>query len=199
MSVVIVDTGLGNVAAVQNMLTWVGISSERSTAPSSDHDTDVRYLLPGVGSFDEGVRRLRKTGWFSFLKERPPETPILGICLGMQLLGLHSEEGNLEGLGRLDVSFKKFSSVPRVPHMGWNEVTWSNACALAGPTRDRFYFTHSYAGECVDPDQVLGTTVYGEQFDSACMKANTIGLQFHAEKSHSFGKALLRSWYSNLC
>lgn len=198
MTVMVIDTGLGNVAAVQNMLTWVGIPSELTSDPRIV-DTADRFLLPGVGSFDEGVRRLRKSGWFSFLQECPPSTHILGICLGMQLLGLNSEEGSHDGLGRIDVSFKRFSDVPRVPHMGWNEVEWDESTPFHKPVADRMYFTHSYAGEALYPEQVIGTTVYGHAYPSACLKGNTLGVQFHPEKSHSFGKNLLQTWYGLAC
>jgi glutamine amidotransferase len=198
MTVWIVDTGLGNVAALQNMLTWIGIPSARLTSPETV-DERGKFLLPGVGSFDEGVRRLRSSGWFGFLKDCPPSTRILGICLGMQLLGLASEEGDESGLGRIDVNFKRFQDVPQVPHMGWNDVTWGLGTPFYGGTADRMYFTHSFAGEATEADQVVGTTLYGTDFHSACSKQNTLGVQFHPEKSHSFGKTFLQTWYSLPC
>ena len=118
----IVDVGLGNVASVRNMLDRLGHAAELRATPDGLSEDD-RYILPGVGAYDEGVRRLRETGWYDHLRSLPETTHILGICLGMQLLGTSSEEGDLEGLGRVPAHFERFDVAPlRVPHMGWNLV-----------------------------------------------------------------------------
>lgn len=119
---VIVDAGLGNVASVRNMVQRLGGEAEFRADPSGLGASD-RYILPGVGAFDEGIRRLLETGWFDHLVALPTATPVFGICLGMQLLGRGSEEGELSGLGRLPVDFVKFTDVPQLPHMGWNLVS----------------------------------------------------------------------------
>lgn len=198
MTVLIVDTGLGNVAAVRNMFTWIGIASTPATTPPNQPQQNTRYFVPGVGSYDEGVRRLQRSGWFDHLCHLPAETPVLGVCLGMQLLGLGSEEGTLSGLNRVDVTFRRFHGVDRVPHMGWNDVQWKPTAPAKGRS-DRFYFTHSYYGIAHDPDIVIGTAHYGQEFVAAFKQGGTIGVQFHPEKSHRFGRAFLQEWYDTTC
>lgn len=199
--IAIVDVGLGNVASVRNMLDRLGHLAELRPSPERLSETD-RYVLPGVGAYDEGVRRLRASGWFDHLRSLPDTTHILGICLGMQLLGTRSEEGAAEGLGRIPAHFERFDIAPlRVPHMGWN---------LVHPIRNdplfdrqlpewRYYFTHSYRAVCDDESVEIGRTHYGIDFTSAYRRGNTRGVQFHPEKSHRFGMSLLSRWAELPC
>lgn len=196
----IVDVGLGNVASVRNMLDRLGHKSELRSSPEGLSETD-RYVLPGVGSYDEGVRRLRDSGWHDHLQGLPEETHILGICLGMQLLAAGSEEGSEQGLGRVPAHFERFDVAPlRVPHMGWNLVRPVAPDPLFDPELPelRYYFTHSYRANC-DDAIAIGQTHYGVDFTSAYRHGNTRGVQFHPEKSHKFGMSLLGRWVQLQC
>ena len=201
MVLVIVDVGLGNVASVRNMLDRLGHQAELRSSPRGLAEVD-RYILPGVGSYDEGVRRLRESGWFEHLLALPSSTHLLGICLGMQLLGESSDEGESAGLGRVPVRFSRFDVTPlRVPHMGWNRVTPTAADPIfeTGLPELRYYFTHSFRAVCEDLDLEIGRTRYGEEFTSAFRAGNTRGVQFHPEKSHRFGMSLLSRWVELPC
>lgn len=199
--ILIVDIGLGNVGSVRSMFDRIGIATELRQSPS-DATADDRYVLPGVGSFDEGIRRLHETSWFDHIRALPARTQILGICLGMQLLGESSEEGTEKGLGRAPVRFKRFDVHPlRVPHMGWNRVKAVSDDPIFDPDTDdlRFYFTHSYHAVCDEGATEIGQTKYGVTFTSAYRVGNTRGVQFHPEKSHKFGISLLSRWASLSC
>jgi glutamine amidotransferase len=199
--IAIVNVGLGNVASVGNMFDRLGFAAELRTSPAGLTPAD-RYVLPGVGSFDEGVRRLKANGWFRYLQELPTTTHVLGICLGMQLLGTTSEEGLEHGLNRVPAHFERFSSEHlRVPHMGWNRVFPQGSDPLFDPDlpERRYYFTHSYRAVCMDSSRTIATTVYGSEFTSVFRQGNTRGVQFHPEKSHRFGMSLLRRWAELPC
>lgn len=197
----IVDVGLGNPASVRNMLDRLGFPAELRCAPMGLNETDC-YVLPGVGAYDEGVRRLREAGWYSHIRSLPTSTHVLGICLGMQLLGTSSEEGALEGLGRVPAHFERFNVPPlRVPHMGWNVVRPigdDQIFDLQLPEL-RYYFTHSFRAVCDDMSVEIGRTSYGVDFTSAYRAGNTVGVQFHPEKSHRFGMSLLSRWAGGAC
>jgi glutamine amidotransferase len=198
---VIVNVGLGNVASVRNMLDRLGHLAELRSSPSGLDEND-RYILPGIGSFDEGVQRLGDSGWFDHLQGLPPFTHLLGICLGMQLLGESSEEGQARGLGRVPARFERFTaSALRIPHMGWNRVVPVGDDPIFDPDLPelRYYFTHSYRAVCDDPSLEIGRTQYGGEFTSAYRVANTRGVQFHPEKSHRFGMSLLSRWVDLPC
>lgn len=195
------DVGLGNVASVVNMLDRLGHKAECRRKPDGLTDSD-RYVIPGVGAFDEGVRRLSEAGWYEHLRALPESTHVLGICLGMQLLGASSEEGTLDGLGRVRAHFERFTVAPlRVPHMGWNLVRPVNPDPIFDPDLPewRYYFTHSYRAICDDPSVEIGRTRYGTDFVSAYRTGNTRGVQFHPEKSHRFGLSLLSRWADLPC
>ncbi|MCY7287518.1 MAG: imidazole glycerol phosphate synthase subunit HisH [Cryobacterium sp.] len=197
----IVDVGLGNVASVRNMLDRLGHQAELRPSPAGLSETD-RYVLPGVGAYDEGVRRLRASGWYDHLRALPETTHILGICLGMQLLGIGSQEGSERGLGRIPAHFERFDVAPlRVPHMGWNLVNPVGTDPLFDPALPewRYYFTHSYRAVCDDESVEIGQTHYGIDFTSAYRRGNTRGVQFHPEKSHRFGMSLLGRWAELPC
>lgn len=185
-----------------NMLDRLGFEAELRQTPAGLSDSD-RYVLPGVGAFDEGVRRLHESGWYDHLKELPDSTHILGICLGMQLLGTSSEEGSLEGLGRVPAHFERFhvASPLRVPHMGWNLLEPVGTDPLFDPELPewRYYFTHSFHAVCDDEQAEIGRTIYGAPFTSAYRRGNTRGVQFHPEKSHRFGMSVLSRWAELPC
>lgn len=198
MSVSIVDYGLGNLGSVANMLKRVGALNNRVTAPDEILAAE-RILLPGVGAFDKGTALLRDAGLVEALREFAASgRPLLGICLGMQLLLDSSEEGVSEGLGLIPGRSRRFEGASglRVPHMGWNSVTPRRGDPLFAslPDDNRFYFVHSYRVVPTREEDVLATTTYGASFASMIRRDNVIGAQFHPEKSHAFGMVVLRNF-----
>jgi glutamine amidotransferase len=198
--IAILDYGMGNVRSIQNMLRRVGASSLITSDEAQIERADA-LILPGVGAFDEGMRRIDNLGLRTLLDRvaLDKRMPILGICLGMQLLTRSSEEGSLPGLGWIDATTRRFQQDEmrafKVPHMGWNYVTAQRAHQLFhGIESPRYYFVHSYHVHCEDGSNVLATTNYGYEFTSAVVKDNIIGTQFHPEKSHRFGMALLKNF-----
>jgi len=196
----IINYGLGNLGSIQNMLKVIGeksvISSDSQTLRKCDH-----LILPGVGSFDAGMRELTENGLVEFIKEQTltEGKPLLGICLGMQLLGRKSEEGVLSGLNLIpfdNIRFKLDNSKLKVPHMGWDVVDFKQENPLIKNLEgtQRYYFVHSYHAECDSTKNVLMTCDYGYEFTAAVVQNNIMGVQFHPEKSHDFGMALLRNF-----
>jgi glutamine amidotransferase len=202
--IVIVDYGIGNLGSIANMFKKVGapatISSDAAVVESAD-----KVVLPGVGSFDRAMRQLLASGLIPTLEGKVRSgTPLLGVCLGMQLLARGSEEGALAGLGWIDASVVHFRPTngdgPRaglkVPHMGWNVLHPAREHPLLVDIGDepRFYFVHSYHVVCDDPATALGHADYGGPFVAAIAQENVLGVQFHPEKSHRFGTQLLRNF-----
>ncbi|WP_258646607.1 imidazole glycerol phosphate synthase subunit HisH [Pseudomonas sichuanensis] len=195
-----IDYGCGNLASVVNMIQHVGGEAQIINSPEQVAGAG-KLILPGVGAFDHGMGDLRRGGWISALEEAVFErqVPLMGICLGMQLLCRGSEEGQEPGLGWVNAQARRFRiSDPRlkVPHMGWSEVRQLRPDALL-PHCDaprRFYFVHSYRVECENPGDVLLECEYGETFVAAFRRGNIWGFQFHPEKSHKFGVALFRQF-----
>lgn len=180
------------------MLRKIGVPAVAASTPA-DIERAERLILPGVGAFDHGMAMLAEHGLVEALRQRVSRdgVPLLGICLGMQLLGRGSEEGTLPGLGLLEAHCVRFQSSAehplKVPHMGWNELSFCRPSALF-ERRDetpRFYFVHSYHLMCADRHDVLATTRYGIDFTAMVQRDNVWGAQFHPEKSHRFGMALL--------
>lgn len=196
---VIIDYGLGNLASVLNMVRKVGGKAKVSN-DLNDILSASKLILPGVGAFDHGVMQLRSLGFFPLIQEMAlAGTPTLGICLGMQLLARQSEEGHLEGLGLIDAEFRKISFKDnmiglRVPHVGWNHVSVvkKNPLIPNDGREQRYYFTHSYYAVCSNEEDVLATTDYGDQIIAAYSRGAVFGVQFHPEKSHRFGMALIK-------
>jgi imidazole glycerol-phosphate synthase subunit HisH len=202
--ITIVDYGLGNLGSVANMLKKIGVAASLSGDPGALREARA-LLLPGVGHFDAGMRNLRDRGLATVLDRlvREEKKPILGICLGMQLLARRSEEGSERGFGWVDADVVKFDPATgpagsrlAVPHMGWNEVTPQDPTLFAGlPAGEaRFYFVHSFYLRCDHPSDVAATTSYGPTFASAVHRDNVWGTQFHPEKSHRFGMRLLENY-----
>lgn len=194
----VIDYGSGNLASVVNMIRHEGGEAQIITEPSQ-LETAEKLILPGVGAFDHGMSSLRQGGWIAPLERAVLErkVPVMGICLGMQLLTQGSEEGQEPGLGWLDAYARLFrpeNTKLKVPHMGWNEVRQVREDILM-PLIDsgrRFYFVHSYRVECRNPEDVLLECDYGETFVAAFHRDNIWGFQFHPEKSHKFGMELFR-------
>ncbi len=198
MSVSLVAYGLGNLGSVSNMFTRIGAEVRVVSTPDEIRASD-RVLLPGVGAFDHGMARLDETGLGDALRDfASTGRPLLGICLGMQLLLDSSEEGERAGLGLIPGSTRRFARSPglRVPHMGWNSIRALRSDPLiAGVETDsRFYFVHSYQVVPSRPDDSLAVTDYGGEFTSIMRAGSIMGAQFHPEKSHAFGMTLLRNF-----
>ena len=198
--ITIVDYGMGNLGSIRNMLRKIGFDSE-ITSDAGRIAVATKLILPGVGAFDAGMDRLERSGLIPVLGERVlgARVPILGICLGMQLMTYGSTEGARCGLGWIDAQTLRFKAADaglKVPHMGWNLVRPMREAALvdALPEDPRFYFVHSYYIRCEQPEDVLLTTTYGEPFHSGFHRGNVWGVQFHPEKSHKFGMHLLRNF-----
>jgi glutamine amidotransferase len=202
----IVDCGMGNLGSIENMLKKIGCAPRVSS-----HVTDIaaanKIILPGVGAFDQGMRNLRKLGLEPVLGEKVMlgKTPVLGICLGMQMLGRASEEGTEPGLGWIAGVCRKFGGPGwdpqlKIPHMGWNTVSPTTADPLLEgfQSAPRFYFVHSYRMVCDTPESVIGVTDYGGPFASVVRTNNIFGTQFHPEKSHRFGMTLLRNFIERI-
>ena len=198
--ITIVDYGMGNLGSIRNMLKKIGVDSEIS-ADAARIAAATKLILPGVGAFDAGMEKLEASGLAKVIDERVTgaAVPVLGICLGMQLMARRSDEGVRPGLGWIDAEALRFEPLDpalKVPHMGWNVVQPVRPAALTEslPDESRFYFVHSYHVRCRRPDDVLLTTPYGGAFHSGFHHGNIWGVQFHPEKSHKFGMQLLRNF-----
>ncbi len=199
--IVIIDYGIGNLASVLNMFKKIGT---RDVVISSDKETILnasKLLLPGVGAFDTGMANLESSDLIPILNKKVLEekTPILGICLGMQLLTHKSEEGIKSGLGWIDAETVKFNLDPhlklKVPHMGWNYIEVKRKNPLIDmESKNRFYFVHSYYVKCFDESQSLATSHFGTDFTCMVNKENIYGAQFHPEKSLKFGMRILENF-----
>jgi glutamine amidotransferase len=200
--ITIVNYGMGNLVSVQNMLKRIGIACE-ITGDLDRISNAQKILLPGVGAFDAAVERIDSVGLREVLNTKAiqEKVPVLGICLGLQLLTHSSEEGNLPGLGWIPAKTVKFnfqqSTGLKIPHMGWNEINIVNSNVLLSdlPEEPRFYFVHSYHAKAEDEKYVLARTHYGYDFDSVITNGDNIfGAQFHPEKSHKFGMKVLNNF-----
>ncbi|PCI02495.1 MAG: imidazole glycerol phosphate synthase subunit HisH [Hyphomicrobiales bacterium] len=202
MPITIIDYGTSNLGSMKNMLKKLGVPSRFATTADEVMEAE-KLILPGVGAFDSGIRTLRSSGMVDALNQKvlKEQVPILGVCLGMQLMTNRSEEGIEAGLGWLDAHAIRFRSEDhpgmRVPHMGWNEARALKSSPLIeeSPERFRFYFANSYHVVCTDPNDVLLETEYsGFHFASAFEKGHIKGAQFHPEKSHRFGMWFLNNF-----
>jgi imidazole glycerol-phosphate synthase subunit HisH len=194
----ILDFGVGNVRSIVNMIERVGGVAKLISNPR-ELSASTKLILPGVGAFDHGIACLREGGWIDALNEAVLErkVPVLGICLGMQLMCKSSDEGSASGLGWVNAHVRliqsSMASNLKVPHMGWNAVTVVQQNPLIPMDGDqrRFYFVHSYHVVPNDEADILARTHYGFDFVAAFRRGNVYGVQFHPEKSHRFGKELL--------
>lgn len=194
----IIDYGMGNSGSIGNMLLKLGGDFAIATTPDELEGASL-IILPGVGSFDNGVSKLKERGFDVAIRSavRKPELKFLGICLGMQLLFEKSEEGTSEGLKLIPGEVVKFrplqSANVKIPHMGWNQARQIRQESLLDGVFDvaRFYFVHSYHVAC-DDKWVICNTHHGYEFPSVVSRGNVYGAQFHPEKSHRFGLELLK-------
>lgn len=198
--IAILDYGLGNLGSIANMLKVIGEKSKITNKEDEIRAADG-IILPGVGAFDAGMQKLNASGLTQTIKECAENgTPILGICLGMQLMGRKSEEGSLHGLGLIPFECKKFTfpgdTNLKIPHMGWDivDIKQSNPLVNNLEGSQRYYFVHSYHAVCDRDENVLMTCDYGYKFVASVVKGNIMGVQFHPEKSHDFGLALLTNF-----
>ena len=198
----VLSYGSGNVRAIANIYNRLGIPFEIATT-RADLQGATRLVVPGVGAFDQTMRLLDKSGMREELDDlvQDKKLPVLGVCVGMQVMAKGSDEGALTGLGWIDghirqMATDKLTSKPYLPHMGWNSIQ---------PTKDLpildqvdvatgFYFLHSYCFDCTDPGNVLATAEYGDTFTAAVVSNNVYGFQFHPEKSHQNGVCVFRNF-----
>jgi glutamine amidotransferase len=199
--IALVDYGLGNIQAFANIYRHLGIEALPARS-ADDLRAASRIILPGVGSFDWAMTCLQESGLRDALDEEVLEgkKPILGVCVGMQMMACSSDEGKLPGLGWIDATVVKFDvnllkSKTHLPHMGWNDVSPIRADTLfSGLDKSCYYFLHSYFIRAAHEDNVLATSIYGVTFTSAIRSGNIYGTQFHPEKSHQWGVRLLKNF-----
>lgn len=199
--IAIINYGLGNLTSILNMCKRLGIEAVITADPAELKAAD-QLILPGVGHFKKGMDNLRSSGLQPLLDELvlTQHKPILGICLGAQLMTMHSEEGDAEGLKWVDANTIRFRTEMlgglKVPHMGWSDVDFKEDHPIWQdlPDNPRFYHVHTYHFQFSDPGEVSATAVYGYEFACAFHKQNIFGTQFHPEKSHKFGMKLLRNF-----
>jgi imidazole glycerol-phosphate synthase subunit HisH len=197
--ITILDYGIGNLGSVRNMLRRAGQDCEITEDPQVV-ERARKIILPGVGAFDRAMARLDESGLRPALDHKAlvEKVPVLGICLGMQMLTKGSEEGELPGLGYIPAFAHRFpaDSGLKVPHMGWNRVAKAQASPLTNslPDDSRFYFVHSYYVRVEDERHSLLKCRYGLEYDAGIVRDNVFGAQFHPEKSHKFGRALFAAF-----
>jgi glutamine amidotransferase len=197
VSVAIIDYGVGNLRSVEKAFHAGGVDAQVSSDEGVLRAAD-KLVLPGVGAFRACVEALTERGFDRLVRERVAEgTPLLGVCVGMQLLFEESEEfGTTRGLGFIKGRVRRFPEGLRVPQVGWNQVEWKGAHALSEGVGDKtfFYFVHSFYCEAGEPGEVVGWTEYGLTYPSVVARGNVCGVQFHPEKSQAAGLRLLKNF-----
>lgn len=198
--IAILDYGVGNIKAFANLYRRLNMEYKIVSTPEQFAGF-TKIILPGVGSFDHAMAKLQSSGFREaldyFVLEK--KVPVIGVCVGMQMLADSSEEGSLPGLGWIKAQVKKFNfkqnNIP-LPHMGWNEVQLKKENKLLTGLKDRsrFYFLHSYYFDCADKDLILATSDYYVPFDCIVHKENIYGIQCHPEKSHQNGITVLENF-----
>jgi glutamine amidotransferase len=202
--IAILDYGIGNVTSIRNMLKKIGVPAA-ITADLAVIEQAEKLILPGVGHFDYCMTQLKAAPFFDLLQQQvlKKKVPVLGVCVGCQMLMESSEEGNVNGLGWLKgkvIRFRKEQLPPdfKIPHMGWNDVHPVNTGGLyEGLEASRFYFVHSYHLICDNAAVVSATAQYGYEFTASVQQENIMGVQFHPEKSHRFGMKLYGNFAKN--
>jgi len=200
--ITVIDYGLGNVQAFVNVYKRLDIPV--NVAKSIDDLAETtKIILPGVGSFDRAMQQFNSSGMRKLIEQLvlEEEIPILGVCVGMQMLANSSDEGKLSGLGWVDGNVKRFDEASmlqnqNLPHMGWNNVASETEGGLFKDINgeNKFYFLHSFYFDCCYESNIIGVTDYGFNFTSAIKKKNIFGVQFHPEKSHRYGGQLLKNY-----
>jgi imidazole glycerol-phosphate synthase subunit HisH len=200
--ITIVDYGLGNIRAFLNAFKLLNVEARTATTAGELEDA-TRVILPGVGAFDHAMERLNDSGMRDTLDDLVLRrgVPVLGVCVGMQMLGMSSEEGERAGLGWINGRVRGLRALDaagdlRLPHMGWNDVRPTAGLKLFEGLEDdaRFYFLHSFYFECSQFENVAAVAHYGADFSCAVYASNIHGVQFHPEKSHHFGTRLLKNF-----
>ena len=200
--ITIIDYGVGNINSFVNLYKRINVSIKIAKSVADLEGTD-KIILPGVGHFDHAMTKLIKSDMREKLDELVlvNKLPVIGICVGMQIMGKNSDEGSMEGLGWFDASSKRFDEtkikqVTTLPHMGWNDVSPVRINKLFEGLENEslFYFLHSYFFKCNNNSDILATSEYGELFACSVQKENIYGIQFHPEKSHNNGKILLNNF-----
>ena len=197
----IIDYGMGNLQSLNKAFRRCGVDAVISKS-LQDIQNAKKLILPGVGHFKQGMQNLKESGILPVLKQKilNDKTPVLGICLGMQLLTSFSEEGNCDGLNLIDASVIHFKNLGlsrefKIPHIGWNSINSTNSNELLNNLDgEMMYFVHSYAVKCNVPEDVICETFYGITFHSGFRHDNIYGLQFHPEKSHKSGLNIIRNF-----
>lgn len=199
----IVDYGVGNIQAFLNLFKRLGIDAHRANSPEALTQAK-RLVLPGVGHFDHAMQRLNESGMRPKLEELVlgAQVPVMGVCVGMQMLAQGSDEGSLPGLNWVPGRVRAFESQPRgkalpLPHMGWNELqpqVHSKLFSKGFETPPQFYFLHSYFFDAQDKGDVAATASYGLDFDAVVSRGHIHGVQCHPEKSHHWGEQLLKNF-----
>lgn len=199
----IVDYGVGNIQAFMNLFKRIGVQARRSTSPDELLDVE-RLVLPGVGHFDHAMQRLNDSGMRPRLQELVlgVKVPVIGICVGMQMLAQGSDEGELPGLNWVPGRVRSFATQLKgidlpMPHMGWNDLrprAHSRLFSKGFEEAPQFYFLHSYFFEAEDKQDVAATASYGLDFDAVVSRGHIHGVQCHPEKSHHWGEQLLKNF-----
>ncbi len=205
--IAIIDYGVCNVGSIKNMLKKIGMEDAQVTGRPEDVESADHVILPGVGSFDSGMASLEQSGLAEAVRKYAESgRPLLGICLGMQLLGRGSEEGTSKGLSLVPMECRRFcfgcpggkdgGPALKVPHMGWDMVNFTRGSRLLDgiESPQRYYFVHSYHAVVDEASYELMSCDYGGRFPAAVQKDNIYGCQFHPEKSHQFGMRLLKNF-----
>ncbi len=200
--IAIIDYGTGNIRSIQSMLSRIGAKSIL-TSNIEEIEAAHQLILPGVGHFDFGMSQLRSSGLEQVLNRQVLErrVPVLGICLGAQLLTRRSDEGTSTGLGWIAADTIRFDKSNlgtqlKIPHMGWSDTEFRPDCVLGYGFQQspRFYYVHSYHLKCDDPNSEICHAVYGYSFAAGIARDNIMGVQFHPEKSHRFGMQVLKNF-----
>lgn len=200
--ITLIDYGVGNIFAFQNVYKRLDIPTKIART-AEDLENAEKLILPGVGSFDYAMNQLNKSGMREKLDELvlTKKVPVVGICVGMQMMGNRSDEGKTEGLKWIDADIVKFDETliiqrTKLPHMGWNDVTPTRQSGLFKGLEENaiFYFLHSYYFKCNHPEDEIAQSEYGTVFTSAVNVNNIFGIQFHPEKSHQYGEQLLQNF-----
>lgn len=200
--ITIIDYGVGNINAFINVYKRVDVPVKIAKT-KEDLIGAQKLILPGVGHYDHAMTQLNNSGMRDSLDKivLVDKIPVIGICVGMQMMANNSEEGTMEGLKWIDASVRKFdeskiNQVTRLPHMGWNDVKPVKQISLFNGLEKEaiFYFLHTYYFECNNPNDIIAVTDYGGEFASAAHHENKYGIQFHPEKSHTYGETLLHNF-----
>ncbi|UEQ78725.1 imidazole glycerol phosphate synthase subunit HisH [Chryseobacterium arthrosphaerae] len=200
--ITLIDYGVGNINAFVNVYKRVDVPVKIAKT-KEDLEGAQKLILPGVGHFDHAMTQLNNSGMRDKLDDLVlnHKVPVIGICVGMQMMANNSDEGNMEGLKWIDATVKKFdeskiNQVTRLPHMGWNDVKPIKDIELFKGLEDNsiFYFLHTYYFQCNNAEDIMAVTEYGGEFASAAHHENKYGIQFHPEKSHHYGEILLHNF-----